>query len=909
MQAASTDSMATNQKAFGAFRRGGPGDLAPRRRSHRRGLIGALAYVASALLGASAEAQFPTASSLTGQDGSEPSPSPATAAVAPNELAPTRVFREFSKRTAPGLPQSTILDMHQDRKGLLWLATFDGVGLYDGVEVKPLPRTPGAPVDGAVLSITEGRSGEVLVGGTKSIHSFDGEAWSIRDAPGMSFNLTEDADGRLLRVDGTGAWLRSVEDDDDAWSPLELGELGSADEVLGPGVAIQRGEGDRLWVAGRRGVATRLDGRFEQLPGVSALLSAMLATDVGVFVATRNGELLRLPPGGERFSPVPISGWNGGWIRTLEIDRRGRLWAGGNRGGVAVSDPQAGFGDGLETWDLDQGFVRGGLLDILADREGTVWFSINGRGAAQWLGESWTHRTVWGPDPLDPRLQVFGLRPAAQDGSFYAAVFGRGIWHWDGAEMTEIPEGPFEDARVAFEVDPGTLWIGARFGAWRRDAAGEFERLFGLENGFVWDFERGPDGRWWAATSTAGLYVEGDGGWTPAPENANLPDLAVRDVMWRGDELWVGTMSGAAVFRGGESVRPEVGDALPQAINGFLAVDDAVWMVGVGGVTVWREQGLRHYRPQDGLPGSTIYSVARGANGQIWIGGSSGVARLDGERWRVYGTGDGLIESETNHQALLPLDDGSVLVGTMASLARYGGGLPDLDVPELHLAWTSRPRGTLGTDNRSVRLEWRAPWLTERPVEYRVRVPRLSAEWSSPRRERFMQLDSLGPGGWRAEVAARFVGEPEWGDSIVAGWEVAPRWFETRFFGLFCALLGLGAVASVVRWRTAHLRRRAQKLQESVDEAVAELKVLGGLLPICSVCKKIRDDDGYWQQIERYVDQHSEAVFSHGLCPSCADEHYGEYVKGGVGAGACDCTDPTTDATPSGGEKTPSTAP
>jgi hypothetical protein len=59
-------------------------------------------------------------------------------------------------------------------------------------------------------------------------------------------------------------------------------------------------------------------------------------------------------------------------------------------------------------------------------------------------------------------------------------------------------------------------------------------------------------------------------------------------------------------------------------------------------------------------------------------------------------------------------------------------------------------------------------------------------------------------------------------------------------------------------------------------DSLSQVKMLSGLLPICSACKKIRDDKGYWSQIESYIRSHSEADFSHGLCPGCADELYPE---------------------------------
>lgn len=71
------------------------------------------------------------------------------------------------------------------------------------------------------------------------------------------------------------------------------------------------------------------------------------------------------------------------------------------------------------------------------------------------------------------------------------------------------------------------------------------------------------------------------------------------------------------------------------------------------------------------------------------------------------------------------------------------------------------------------------------------------------------------------------------------------------------------------------------KLEDKVDErtrelrtAMSEIKQLSGMLPICSHCKKIRDDKGYWNHVEEYVSQHSEVVFSHGICPSCIHSLY-----------------------------------
>jgi hypothetical protein len=63
-----------------------------------------------------------------------------------------------------------------------------------------------------------------------------------------------------------------------------------------------------------------------------------------------------------------------------------------------------------------------------------------------------------------------------------------------------------------------------------------------------------------------------------------------------------------------------------------------------------------------------------------------------------------------------------------------------------------------------------------------------------------------------------------------------------------------------------------EKIISDLKDALAKVQQLSGLLPICSYCKKIRNDKGYWEQLESYISTHSEALFSHGACPECAEK-------------------------------------
>jgi hypothetical protein len=112
--------------------------------------------------------------------------------------------------------------------------------------------------------------------------------------------------------------------------------------------------------------------------------------------------------------------------------------------------------------------------------------------------------------------------------------------------------------------------------------------------------------------------------------------------------------------------------------------------------------------------------------------------------------------------------------------------------------------------------------------------------------------------------------------------------FSSLFFGLGMIFLIILVKRSFQREknRVDKLRDELEKvntvLQEKNDrlkQTLDEIKTLQGILPICSSCKKIRNDDGYWDQLESYFTKNSEIVFSHGICEECAEKLYPGFHK------------------------------
>jgi len=103
------------------------------------------------------------------------------------------------------------------------------------------------------------------------------------------------------------------------------------------------------------------------------------------------------------------------------------------------------------------------------------------------------------------------------------------------------------------------------------------------------------------------------------------------------------------------------------------------------------------------------------------------------------------------------------------------------------------------------------------------------------------------------------------------------RWFLITIDPIFSKDRNMVNAVHIARDVTQRIliQEERNKLVQELKTSLAQIKTLSGLLPICSYCKKIRDDRGYWSLLESYIENHSEVSFSHGMCPECSEKLYG----------------------------------
>ncbi len=132
--------------------------------------------------------------------------------------------------------------------------------------------------------------------------------------------------------------------------------------------------------------------------------------------------------------------------------------------------------------------------------------------------------------------------------------------------------------------------------------------------------------------------------------------------------------------------------------------------------------------------------------------------------------------------------------------------------------------------------------------------------------------------GLRSAIAVSILSEATW---FTADF-VTVHNFAFLFFSLWNSLIRLIAFLLLAFFinKISMLLAIERKKTEELQAAFAKIKTLGGLIPICSSCKKIRNDQGYWEQIEKYIEEHSDADFTHGICEACAKKLYPSYCRG-----------------------------
>ncbi len=819
-------------------------------------------------------------------------------------LDPSRTIAQYGRdvwTTVQGLPQSSVLSIAQTTDGYVWLGTNGGLVRFDGASftVFEPDETPGL-VGHQISALRGARDGSLWIGTDgKGITRYkDGVFRTLGPGPELT-----GASGNSIYVDPKGVtWVAT-------WWGLLRHDGGRSDWLQADGPARSpifavAGDGAGGVLATTTEGVARLRGESLRLEGAALRIQeaqAVLVDRAGVtWVGSMTG--LARVEAGQRRTLTTADGLRANFVTALLEDRDGGLWI-GTEGGL-----NRWHRGRMESFDSSDGLPADSVTSLFEDREGNVWAGLRGVGLVRFRDSEVT--TYARRDGLADANVTCVFQ--SSDGSLWFGTT-KGLTRWKDGRSTVFTrrEGLANDSVTALGEDPE---LGVLVGtyAWhvntiRGDRVGV---VASLDLGAAASaFHRDREGSLWIGTLGSGAYRRRAGRFERFP----FDEVDGRYVVYgigedRHGAVWFGTANGLVRH---ESGRFSVVEAYRRDNNQGVvfevheAPDGSLWApTRDRGVCRLRDDGPpRCYGRAAGLPDETVYTALEDDQGRLYLGTPKGiavVARADFDaldagraarlRVRTLGVEDGMATAETQglrSPAGWKSRDGrlwfaSVRGAVAVDPARIGAppAPPPLRIESVDVdghafdpaAAVSAPPGRGGLEVRYAGLSFRAPGA----IRFRYRLDGFDPDWIDAGSRRGARYTNIPPGHYTFRVTAA-QGDGPWNErEAVVAIALAPHFYETRWWHALLALAGAALVWAGVRWRVRALRRHTVELQEKVAEAVANVKVLNGLLPICSGCKRIRSDEGYWHQIESYIRERTDADFTHGMCPDCMRQYFPE---------------------------------
>jgi signal transduction histidine kinase/ligand-binding sensor domain-containing protein len=505
-----------------------------------------------------------------------------------------------------GLPQNKVTAVVQTRDGYLWLGTYKGLARFDGAHFTVFDdsTTPGMR-SSRITSLLEAADGSLWMG-TES-----GDVLRYRDG---SFAAVP------LHANWSGGKIHALATDEagNIWVLNESGELARVTDgkVLSPPsgvvtnvVNLARSRDGTIWI-GRAGIISALkNGRLEAELATNDYVQGYCAARDGGFWVACNSEIRKWKDG-KWVANLGAAPWAWNIVPSLAETSSGLL-----AGGTA--------GDGLwlvstlETnvppvhLNLMNGLPSDWVISLCEDREGNLWC---GTGAGL---------------VVIRRNNVEVLAPPD---------------NWKSRPVLSVWPRP-----------DGTLWVGTEGAGLYRLSAGNWKRFDdaeGLHNSYVWSLATDPAGRIWAGTWGGGVFYQPDDSFQfpPGLETMLTPIPAM---YFLGDELWLGTATGAGLYRHGELQRFNEIDGRPFGdVRGILADrSGTLWFGTAGAGLVRREHGaFQRFRRSDGLSSDFIECLYVAEDGALWLGTfGGGLDRFKNGKFSVINRDQGLPNSVIGH--------------------------------------------------------------------------------------------------------------------------------------------------------------------------------------------------------------------------------------------------------------------
>ena len=746
--------------------------------------------------------------------------------------------------TDDGLPQNAVNAILQTRDGHLWLATFDGLVRFDGLQFTVFNK-------GNSRGIGSNRFDRLFEDRQGALWAVTGEGLLVKYQAGVfttytpkegllpwalsQMELEEDEAGNFQVVsrEGIVKWKdgRFITDALEGLLPATVGTRW----VHGNRLAWLAA-GSLYWYAhGRLNTYSTESG----LPSLN-IISVFEDQHGTVWINTRDAGLVQLKNG--LFTAYPLKYPSAEGAVSAHEDRKGNIWLAWSGGLGQLKDGR------LTRYVVSQDFLVSADTSVYEDREGNLWIGTsNGLYRAR-----------------EATFTVYTRRDGLSSDNVYS-IFedrGGGLWFgtWGGG-VTEYQDGRFTHYRIEdghasdfittlYEDHAGYMWIGTSYGL-QRFKDGRLSR-YPDPNGFfgngAWAIHQDQAGRFWFGTSKGLIKYEG-GRYTRYTTADGLAGDDVKAILEdRAGRLWIGTWGGLSSFEDGRftSYTEQNGLASDHIRTLYEDTDGVLW-IGTydGGLSRFKNGRLTRCTTKDGLFNNGVFQILEDGRGYFWMSCNKGIYRVERQELNdfadgmirsitstAYGKNDGLLNVECNggrQPAGWKTRDGRLWFPTMAGAAvidpreiTENTAPPPVVIEEVRIAGEPFALNELvkvPPDKKRFDIEYRGlSFIKPEHVKYRYKLEGLDNDWVDAGTRRVAYYNYVPHGEYTFTVIAAN-SDGVWnqtGQSIRI--KVIPYWWEIRWvqalMGLSAALFLVSLVALWYRHRANQLKRESALQQE-----------------------------------------------------------------------------------------------
>lgn len=773
----------------------------------------------------------------------------------PHARAQLFTFQHYGQED--GLRNLDVFQMAQDRDGLLWVATENGLFRYDGASFRSFGAADGLD-ESMVLSLALDATGKIWAITTDHIYYFSGEKFVMvpdgPDAfrPGVGQRAAAIGPQGIVFLNQRSLMLVRQEVAHGAWKivPYFSAQQIAAHPELAQLHSVLVDRGGALWLGCGQEVCRVQGGQvdiFGPSQGVPQEAALAIYQDGHGQLWTRGARhICVLGPGKRQFvnrdiRPLSLSRFIGVGLLGFAEDSEGNVLTETNKG-LAQWD-----GSKWRTLDHTNGIDFDSVSTILTDRQGAIWIGTRGKGLYRWLGhglvENWTtaqglqsdlvwsiyrdrDQHVWVADQaqvsqLDGQSGRSSVRPAfrkvsftqgdgitqTEDGDLWMVNLAGKVLRYNPATGRLRQLAGLPDTARLFQDSAHRIWFCTREGMYvakHPDVDGKIEKISALlvSTDAFDDAAEGPDGDLWSVSDNH-LYRLSGGQWTEISIDARATHGQIRTVAAAPDgTIWVG---------GG----------LPALLH--LQIQGTSARI------------LESFAPP--VIASTDVQFARfDHRGWLWVGTDMGVNVFDGHLWRALSRQDGMVTNDCNEGAFFADSGGPIWVGVNGGAVHFLHPERSLQRGPLDVSITS---AKLGADSVPLAGQGHSvfPWgigpldvhFTTRNYDregttvFRYRLVGLGNAWEQTT-DRRLRYAAVPPGKYQFELQAVDTALQQASPVVSFTFQVRPPWWRTAPFYVFLVLLVMLAGMGLVRWKTSALLRKQQALQQLVAQRTQELE-------------------------------------------------------------------------------------